>query len=197
MKSDTHLLTKLQQLDYSVNIDRRIIYIDGEIDTFTPPFFLDRVNLIREMNENKLNKKNFDINLYITSPGGAVSSLLALIDLIQSLPIKVNTYGFGHVESAAVWLLASGTGKRYISPNTEVMIHQISTWLEGTSSDVENEAKQLINIQKNLYKLLEEFTNKPNVFWEKILKTRKNVYFTPEQCIEYGLADSLVKKGSI
>jgi len=197
MKNDTLLLTLLQQLEYNLNVDRKIIYIEGEIDTYTASFFLDRINLIRDVYKKEAQNKNFEINLYITSPGGSVGGLLALIDLMYSLPVKINTYGFGHVESAAVWLLAAGTGKRFIAPNAEIMVHELSTWLEGTSSDVENEAKQIMNIQKNLYKLLEEFTKKPFLFWEKLLRNNKNIYFTPEKCIEYGIIDGIIKKGSL
>lgn len=193
MNKSKEILSGIQQLEYNVNFERKIIYLEGEIDTFSAPFFLERVNIIRDMYPYP----DPVVNLYITSPGGDINGLTALVDIIHSIPIKVNTYGIGHVESAAVWVLAAGTGKRYLAPNTEIMVHEMSTWLKGTTSDVENEAKQILSIQKNLYKLLGDFTNKDQTFWEQQLRSNKNLYLTPEKCIEYGLADELIKPNSL
>lgn len=188
----------IHQLEYNFNIDRRIIYLEGEIDTYSAPFFIERVNAIRDIWTGGIpTATEPEINLYITSPGGDINGLTALIDIIQALPNKVNTYGIGHVASAAVWVLAAATGKRLIAENTEIMVHEISTWLKGTTSDVENEAKQLILTQNNLYRLLGTFSKKDELFWEKTLKSSKNLYLSPQACIEYGLADEIIKHGTL
>jgi len=188
----------IHQLEYNFNIERRIIYLEGEIDTYSAPFFLERVNAIRDIWTSGVpTAKEPDINLYITSPGGDINGLAALIDIIQALPNKVNTYGIGHVASAAVWLLSAATGNRLVAENTEIMVHEISTWMKGTTSDVENEAKQLIATQKNLYRLLGDFSLKDEAFWEKTLKSNKNLYLTPKACVEYGLADEIIKPQSL
>lgn len=184
----------LKQLEYSINLTRRIIYMEGELDTFAAPFVLERINVIRDLDVSRCND---DINLYITSPGGDVNGLTAVIDIIEALPCKINTYGIGHVESAAVWILAAGTGIRKIAKNTEIMVHELSTWLRGTTSDFENEAKQIIVSQNNLYALLEKFSKKDEKFWSQLLKNGKNLYLTPETCIEYGLADKIIEPGSL
>ena len=185
-------------MEYNINFEKRTIYLEGEIDTFSAPFVLERVNAIREYNnEISASLSEPEINLFITSPGGDVNGLTALVDIIEALKCKVNTYGIGHVESAAVWILASGTGIRRVAANTEIMVHEISSWLKGTTSDVENEAKQLIATQKNLYRLLAKFSKKDEKFWEQTLKNSKNLYLTPEMCIEYGLADEIIKPESL
>lgn len=194
MSQSKEMMNIIQQLEYNLNLKRRIIYLEGEIDTFSAPFILERVNAIRDYDPAK---ENEPINLYITSPGGDVNGLTALVDIIKSLTCPINTYGLGHVESAAVWILASGTGTRRLAPNTEVMVHEMSTWLRGTTSDVENEAKQLVTTQTNLYRLLASFTGKSEEFWSKLLRNNKNLYLKPEVCIEYGLADEIIKPNSL
>ena len=77
------------------------------------------------------------------------------------------------------------------------MVHEMSSWLRGTTSDVENEAKQLVLTQKNLYRLLAKFSKKDEQFWEQTLKNSKNLYLSPETCIEYGLADEIIKPKSL
>lgn len=197
MSNSKIIASAIHQIEYNVNIDRHVIYLEGEIDTYSAPFFLERVNAIRDVHISNGYKDSPDINLYITSPGGDLNGLTALIDIIKSIPCTVNTYGIGHVESAAVWVLAAGTGIRKLAPNTEVMVHEVSSWLRGTTSDVENEAKQLMLIQKNLYKLLGDFSKKDEVFWEKLLKNNKNLYLTPDKCLEYGLADEIITPNSL
>jgi len=195
MNFNKHVEGALFQLEYNVNLTRSIIYLEGEIDTYSAPFFLERVNAIRDI--RTASTQNDPINLYITSPGGEVNGLTALVDIIQASQCNINTYGMGHVLSAAVWLLAAGTGKRYIAPNTEIMVHEMSSWLRGTTSDVENEARQLMATQDNLYKLLGSFSKKGTEYWTQKLKNSKNLYLTPELCIEYGLADEIIKPRSL
>jgi len=191
-----NIASAIHQLEYNVNINRRIIYLEGEIDTYTAPFIFDRINAIRDIHFLTHNDEP-EIDLYITSPGGDIHGLTGLVDIIEAVSCKINTYGIGNVESAAVWILAAGTGVRRVSANVEIMVHEISSWLKGTTSDVENEAKQLIATQKNLYRLLGKFSIKDEAFWEKTLKSSKNFYLTPEMCIELGLADEIIKPNSL
>lgn len=191
----------IHQLEYNVNLKRGIIYLEGEIDTYSAPFLLERVNAIRDLRMDEFAETagievDDPINLYITSPGGDVNGLTALVDIMQSLTCKINTYAIGHAESAAIWVLAAGTGTRYIAPNTELMVHEMATWLKGPSSDIENDAKHIVTQQKNLYNLLGELSGKTADFWrEKINK--QNLYLTPETCIEYGLADKIILPSSL
>lgn len=197
MSNSKIITSAIHQLEYNVNIDRHTIYLEGEIDTYSAPFFLERVNAIRDVHHSNGYNEEPEIKLFITSPGGDINGLTALVDIIEAVPCKVHTYGIGHVESAAVWVFAAGTGVRRLAPNTEVMVHEISSWLKGTTSDVENEAKQLIATQQNLYKLLGKYSKKDEDFWEKQLKNNKNLYLTSEACIEHGLADEIITPNSL
>lgn len=185
----------VSQLEFSVNLAKGIIYLEGEMDTYTAPFFIERVNIIRDFRPS--DKKDDPIDLYITSPGGDLNALTALVDLIEGVSCKINTFGVGHVESAAVWVLAAGTGTRYIAPNTEVMVHEIATWLRGSTSDVENEAKQIKIKQKNLYDLLGKYSKKEASFWRDLVEGKKNLYMLPQTCIEHGLVDKLIEPNTL
>jgi len=200
MTNEKFMANAMHQLEYNVNLKRRMVFLEGELDTYSIPFFLERVHAIRDYHTETWtpgDNKEPEINLFITSPGGGVNALTGLVDLIQGLPCTVNTIGIGHVESAAVWVLASGTGKRIIAPNTEIMVHEMSSWVRGTTSDIENDAKHVIATQKLLYNLLGDITTKDAQFWETTLKGNKNLYLTPEQCIEYGIADEIIKPTSL
>lgn len=198
MSEFKRMANAIHQLEFNVNLKRGTIYLEGEIDTYTAPFFLDRVNAIRDLRKDEYTDipVNDPIDLYITSPGGDINGLTALVDLIANLKCKINTIGIGHVESAAVWILAAGTGKRYVTENALVMVHETSSWLRGTSSNIESDAKQVKQTQNNLFALLERYSKKDAAFWESEVKG-KNLYLTPQTCIEYGLADELMKAGSL
>ncbi len=198
MSEFKRMANAVHQLEYNVNLKRGTIYLEGEIDTYSAPFFLERVNAIRDLRKEEFTEipVNDPIDLYITSPGGDVHGLTALVDLITNLKCKINTIGIGHVESAAVWILASGTGTRYVTENVEVMVHETSSWLRGTSSNIESDAKQVKQTQNNLFALLERYSKKNAEFWEAEVKG-KNLYLTPQTCIEYGLVDELMKAGSL
>ena len=198
MSEFKRIANAIHQLEYNVNLKRGIIYLEGEIDTYSSPFFLERVNAIRDLRKEEFTNIEIDapIDLYITSPGGDINGLTALVDLITNLKCKINTIGIGHVESAAVWVLAAGTGTRYVTENVEIMVHETSSWLRGTSTNIEADAKQVKTTQNNLFGLLEKFSKKDSAFWESEVKG-KNLYLSPQICIEYGLADELVKASSI
>lgn len=195
MEEKDKIISAISQLEYNVNFERSVIYLEGEIDTYSAPFVLERINIIRDL--RNLSDKDNPINLYITSPGGDVNGLTALVDIIDSLKCKINTYGVGHIASAAVWILAAGTGTRYIAPNAEVMIHELSAWLRGTTSDVENEARQIKAVQQNLFRLLGKFSKKDSAYWIKQIKEHKNLYLTPDKCIELGLVDQYLDTNTI
>lgn len=201
MSEFSRVSNAIHQLEYNVNLRRSIIYLEGEIDTYSAPFFLERVNAIRDLRREEFAETDGigiddPVNLYITSPGGDVNGLTALVDIIEALTCKVNTYGIGHAESAAIWVLAAGTGTRFVAPNTELMVHEMATWLKGPSSDIENDAKHIVSQQKNLYDLLGKLSGKTADFWrEKINK--QNLYLTPETCIEYGLADKIIAPNTL
>ena len=176
----------LRQVDYGIDLNRRVIYYSDEIDTWTPAWINQRIDAICDMTNNY----KAPIDLDITSPGGDVYGMLGTIDIIQNAPVDINTLGRGMIMSAATFILAAGTGTRSMTENSVLMIHQISTWVAGTSKDVLTEADHLKFLQKHSYNLYEKFSNKKASFWEN--KCKVNCYLTPKECLKLGLIDEII-----
>ena len=138
--------------------------------------------------------KTQDIHFYINSPGGNVTSTLAIYDTMQFLDCPVATYCMGMAASGAAVLLAAGTpGKRFCLPNAKVMIHQPwSQGIGGQASDVEIEMKEILKEKRRLNELLAKHTGQP---LEKIeAETERNRYFTATEAKEFGLVDEVLTK---
>jgi ATP-dependent Clp protease protease subunit len=131
------------------------------------------------------------IYLYINSPGGVVTSALAIYDTIQFIKADVSTIGLGMVASAASLLLAAGTkGKRMALPNTEILLHQVMGQAEGQAADIEITAKQILKIKAKVNQILSKHTGQP---LEKIEKdTDRDFYLTAEEALKYGLIDKII-----
>ncbi|GIW66251.1 MAG: ATP-dependent Clp protease proteolytic subunit [Candidatus Parcubacteria bacterium] len=131
------------------------------------------------------------IYLYINSPGGVVTSALAIYDTIQYIKADVSTIGLGMVASAASLLLASGTkGKRMALPNTEILLHQVMGQAEGQAVDIEITAKQILKIKSKVNQILAKHTGQP---LDKIEKdTDRDFYLTAEEAKQYGLIDKII-----
>jgi ATP-dependent Clp protease protease subunit len=173
------------QLEQELDIKNRLIYLTN-IDIYTPSFIRQRADTIFQMS----NDNTTPITIVISSYGGEVYGMFGVIDVINRLPVKVNTLGVGTVQSAATTILASGTGKRTLTKNTFVMIHQISTWLGGQTDDIANEMKHTKELQGMLYAILGEKSKQPAKFWEKT--TKKNLYLPAAKCLEFGLVDEVI-----
>jgi len=134
-----------------------------------------------------------DINLYINSPGGVVSSGFAIYDTMQYVSCDVATTCVGMAASMGAVLLTAGTkGKRNILPNARVMIHQPLGGVQGQASDIEIEAQEILRIKKLISNILAEHTGKePDVVMED---TDRNKWMSAEEAKEYGLIDSIMKK---
>ena len=176
----------LRQLDYGIDINRRVIYYSDDIDTWTPAWINQRIDALCDITNNH----KAPIDLDITSPGGDVYGMLGTIDILQNAPVDINTLGRGMIMSAATFILAAGTGRRSMTENSVLMIHQISTWVAGTSKDVLAEADHLKFLQKHSYHLYEKFSSKKASFWEN--KCKRNCYLTPKECLELGLIDEII-----
>ena len=176
----------LRQMDYGIDINRRVIYYSDDIDTWTPAWINQRIDALCDLTNNHKSP----IDLDITSPGGDVYGMLGTIDIIQNAPVDINTLGRGMIMSAATFILACGTGTRTMTKNSVLMIHQISTWVAGTSKDVLAEADHLKFLQEESYRLYEKFSNKKASFWED--KCKRNCYFTAKECLELGLIDEIL-----
>ena len=181
----------LREIDYHIDVNRRVIYYTGPIDIHTAEFINHRIDKICDLTNNY--KASIDLDL--VSPGGDVYGMLGAIDVIRSAPVDINIIGRGMIMSAASLILMSGTGQRSLEKNSTVMIHNIRSWVEGSSSDIIAEVDHLKKLQDIVYKLYAEFSNKPKKFWA----SKKNIdwYLTPFECYQLGLIDIIngVKNG--
>jgi len=181
--NSAHLLC--DQLENNLNFIDRIIYLEEPIDIYTPSFIKERVNIINILSGD--NKK--PITLEITSFGGDAYGALATIDTISNIKTPINTLGRGAIMSAAAFILAAAPGKRMLTENAVVMIHEVSTWFGGTSKDIMTQAEHIKKLQKQLFKLLETYSNKDSKFWEE--NTKSNFYLSVKECLEHGLIDEI------
>jgi ATP-dependent Clp protease protease subunit len=131
------------------------------------------------------------INIYINSPGGCVSSALAMFDTITTCSCPVRTVGVGMVMSAATLLLAAGEkGNRIITPNCRVMLHQVSTGLMGNTAELNNEIEEVRKIQGIYNNIMSKYTGKSVKQIEK--DTHKDHYMNAQESINYGIADRIM-----
>ena len=178
---------ELQQLNYSINVKQRLAYTEPNFDITYPQSIREQFNAIATISNDTITP----ISLIISSYGGEIYGMLGILDIFKQMPMPIHTVGIGAVMSAATMVLAAGEkGHRKIGRNTQVMIHQLSTWLEGTSGNILNEANQIRSLQQLLNEILAEHSNQNKSFWAK--KASKNLYLTPQQCVDYGLADVII-----
>jgi ATP-dependent Clp protease protease subunit len=132
------------------------------------------------------------IHMYISSPGGSVMAGLAILDTMQLISAPVYTYAMGMVASMAAVLFTCGEkGHRYVMPNAEVMIHQPLGGTSGQASDIEIQAKHILNLKKRLYKILSKATGKQVKTIEK--ESDRDNYFEAAEAIKFGLADTILE----
>jgi len=134
-----------------------------------------------------------DIQLYINSPGGILTSALAIYDTMQYIKCPVSTVCIGSAASGAAVLLAAGTkGKRYSLPNGQILLHQVAvSGVSGEAIEVEIAAKQIIKLKEKVNKILAKHTGQP---LEKVERdTDRDFYLSSEEAKEYGLIDEVIK----
>lgn len=131
-----------------------------------------------------------DIYMYINSPGGLITSMYAIYDTMNYVRPNVITIGFGQVASAGSFILAAGTkGKRYVLPNTEVMIHELSAGHQGKATDLEIHIKQSIKLRDRMAKQYVEMTGQS---LKRIKRDMEREYFmSAEEAVKYGIVDSV------
>lgn len=136
---------------------------------------------------------NRDINIYINSPGGSVVDGLGVIDTINFIPCDVSTTCIGMAASMGAVLLSCGVkGKRFVLPHSRVMVHQVSSGMQGTSKDLEIELEQTLRCKKDIYEILAKNTDKS---FEQIENDcDRNFWLIGEEAVNYGIADKLLVK---
>lgn len=133
-----------------------------------------------------------EISLYINSPGGIVTSGLAIYDTMQFVSATVSTICIGQAASMASVLLAAGEkGRRFILPNSRVMIHQLSGGAQGQGTDLEIQVKEMLRLKKTLTDILAKHTNQP---YDKVFAdAERDNYMTAQEAVAYGLADKVIE----
>ncbi len=170
---------------YSRLLKDRIIFIGTAIDDTIANLIIAQILFLQMDDAEK------DINVYINSPGGAVTAGLAIYDTIQFVKCSVSTYCVGQAASMGALLLAAGTkGKRYSLPHARVMIHQPWGGAQGSASDIHIQAKEILKLKDELNKILAKHTNQP---LERIEKdTDRDYFMSPEEAKAYGLVDDVI-----
>jgi ATP-dependent Clp protease protease subunit len=164
----------------------RIIFIGTDIDDYIANL------IIAQMLFLQMENKSQDINMYINSRGGYVSSGLAIYDTMQFVHCDVATYCIGQASSMAALLMAAGTkGKRYALPNSRIMIHQPAGGAGGTAADIKIQAEEIISLKKRMNGLFSKHTGQT---LEKVAKDSDRDYFmSADEAKKYGLVDEVVE----
>ncbi len=137
--------------------------------------------------------KDKDIKFYINTPGGSVTSGMAIYDTMQYVKCDVSTICVGMAASMGATLLAAGTkGKRFILPNSEVMIHQVMGGTEGQASDIKIRAEHILDVKNRLNKILARHTGQTIAAIER--DTDRDRFMTAEEAKKYGIVDKIISK---
>lgn len=133
---------------------------------------------------------NEDITMIINSPGGSVTAGLAILDTMNGIPCDVSTVCLGSAASMGAFLLAAGAkGKRYATPNSEIMIHQVMGGASGQAVDVQIAAHRISRMKDNLNRLLSDYTGQP---LERIqIDTDRDYFMTAKEAVSYGMIDKI------
>ncbi len=174
---------------YSRLLKDRVIFLGGVVED-------EKANLIiaQMLFLNGEDSKS-DIHFYINSPGGSVSSGLAIYDTMQFIRCDVNTYCVGLAASMGAVLLMGGTkGKRFALPNSSVLLHQplIRGNITGPATDLQIEAEEMLRVQARLYRIISSHTGKPLKQIEE--DCDRNYWLDAKQSLEYGLVDKIMEK---
>ena len=175
---------------YSRLLEDRIIFLSGEIDDAVANTVVAQLIYLEGKEPGK------DINLYINSPGGSVTSGMAIYDTMNYVKCDVSTICIGMAASMGAFLLSSGArGKRFALPNSEILIHQPligGQGISGQTTDIQIHANHMVHIRNKMNTLLSQYTGQP---LETIQKdTERDNYMTPEQAKAYGLIDEILYK---
>ena len=167
----------------------RIIFLGGSVDDDVANLIIAQMLFLSNENDEA------DIHFYINSPGGVITSGLAIYDTMQFLRCDVSTYCVGQAASMGSVLFAGGKeGKRFMLPNSRILLHQplISGVMQGAATDLEIEAKEILRLRERLYDILSKHTGKDAKDIEK--DCDRNLWLEADESIAYGLADKILQK---
>ncbi|HON42799.1 MAG TPA: ATP-dependent Clp endopeptidase proteolytic subunit ClpP [Bacillota bacterium] len=169
---------------YSRLLKDRIVFIGGPIDDSMANLVIAQMLFLQGEDPDK------DINLYVNSPGGSVTSGLAIYDTMQYVKPQVSTVCVGLAASMAAVLLAAGAkGKRYALPYSRVMIHQPAGGTSGQATDIEIQAREIMRIKKITHEILARHTGQPVDRIEQ--DTERDYYMSAQEAKDYGIIDNI------
>ncbi|RBP37611.1 ATP-dependent Clp endopeptidase proteolytic subunit ClpP [Garciella nitratireducens] len=170
---------------YSRLLKERIIFLGDEVNDVTASLVVAQLLFLEAEDPEK------DVQLYINSPGGSVTSGLAIYDTMQYIKCDVSTICIGMAASMGAFLLAAGTkGKRFALPNSEIMIHQPSGGAQGQASDIKIHAEQILRIKEKLNKILSERTGQSLEVIER--DTERDHFMSATEAKNYGIIDQVI-----
>lgn len=167
-------------------LENRIIFLEGPIDDHSANLTVMKMLYLQYENKKQ------EIHFYINSPGGSVTSTLAVYDTMQFLECPIATYVIGMAASGAAVLLCGGTkGKRYALPHSTVMIHQPHGGVGGQVSDIEVQVSEIIRMKHIINEIISKHSGQP---YERVAAdTERDRYLTAPQAKEYGVVDEVLE----
>ena len=172
---------------YSLLLKQRVIFLTGGVNDQISSLICAQFLFLESDNPNK------DISLYINSPGGVVTSGLAIYDTMKYIRCDVSTLCIGQAASMGSLLLAGGTkGKRYSLPNSRIMIHQPSGGFQGQAADIEIQAREILQLRERLNQIYVDHSGQTLKAVEKAMD--RDNYMTAEEAKVFGLIDTVIKE---
>ena len=170
---------------YSRLLKERVIFLVGPIDDFMANLVVAQLLFLESENPDK------DISLYINSPGGVITSGMAIFDTMRFIKPDVSTLCIGQACSMGSFLLAAGAkGKRFALPHSRVMIHQPSGGAQGQATDIEIQAREILKMREQLNRLYVEFTGQPLERIERDME--RDRFMSAAEARDYGLIDAVI-----
>ncbi len=177
----------LHELENGLSIDDSLVYLTGPVDEFSLIDIIVKCRIV--LNNRDEEKAKLPINLVIDSFGGCAFSALGIIDYMENLEVPVNTICRGKAMSAGALILVSGTGTRYASKRSSIMLHQGMGTTSGKIGDLKSTADHYTKIDIMIGEILEEYTKKPAKWWTQ--ETSHDKYFTAQEALEVGIIDEI------
>ena len=172
---------------FSRLLKERIVFVSGEVCDEMSSLICSQLLFLEAEDPNK------DIYMYINSPGGVVTSGMAIYDTMQYIKPDICTICMGQACSMGSFLLAGGTkGKRFSLPNSQIMIHQPSGGAQGQATDIEIRAKLILDLRKRLNKIYADNTGQKLSVIEKAMD--RDNFMTPDEALKFGLIDKIIEK---
>lgn len=175
---------------FSRLLNDRIVFLAGEVNDVSANLVVAQLLYLEASDPDK------DISLYINSPGGSITSGMAIYDTMRYIKCDVSTICIGMAASMGAFLLSSGTkGKRFALPNSEIMIHQPLGGFQGQATDIQIHADHIMRIKKRMNEILAQNTGKALEEIER--DTERDNFMTAAAAFEYGIIDKVIEKGNL